>query len=322
MGLEIFRRRGGEGRTRLIFATDIHGSLTAYKKLLNAALMYKARYVVIGGDISGKELVPVIDRGDGTYEAEGRIIKRSELGSYISLLRGRGGYYVVVDRQGYEELSADRRKVDEAFRRVLVDMIREWDVIAQEKLAGAGVEIYVNLGNDDPPYLFDALREAVTLRPAEGEVVDMAGREMLSYGYTNPTPWNTPREKDEEEIYADLFNYASKLSRPGDAIFNVHAPPYGTNLDNAPQLTEDLRPVIRGGEIATFHAGSKSVRRIIEEFQPLLGLHGHIHESRGYDRIGRTLVLNPGSEYSAGLLHAAIIVLGDGGVDGFQLIIG
>lgn len=305
-----------------MFASDIHGSLTVFKKLLNAALMYKAQYVVIGGDISGKALVPIVDLGNGAYEAEGRVLRAGDLARYVGELKARGEYYVVVSKKEYEELVNDRRRVEEAFNKALVEMVAEWDSIALEKLKGTGLRVMVSLGNDDPPFLAEVVKGAEALEYVEGSVVEVAGREMLSYGFTNPTPWHTPREKSEDEIYADLRALVDKLARPDQAIFNVHAPPYGTNLDNAPQLTEDLRPVIRGGEVVTFHAGSKSVRRIIEEAQPLLGLHGHIHESRGYDKIGRTLVLNPGSEYSAGLLHAALVVLGDKGVDGYQLIIG
>ena len=45
------------------------------------------------------------------------------------------------------------------------------------------------------------------------------------------------------------------------------------------------------------HAGSTAVRASIEKHQPLVGLHGHIHESKGFVTLGRTLCLNPGSEY-------------------------
>jgi Icc-related predicted phosphoesterase len=145
---------------------------------------------------------------------------------------------------------------------------------------------------------------------------------MVSFGYVNPTPWKTPREMSEEEIMKWLNRVTSKLSSSERAIFNFHAPPYGTNLDLAPKLTQDLRPVVRGGQIETIHVGSKSVRSIIVEMKPMLGLHGHIHESKSFDRLGGTLVLNPGSEYGIGLLHAALVVLERGRVKAYQFIVG
>jgi len=66
-------------------------------------------------------------------------------------------------------------------------------------------------------------------------------------------------------------------------------------------------------------AGSKSVRRAIEKYQPLLGLHGHIHESQSVAKIGKTTCINPGSEYGEGVLRGCIVILGDGKIEGYQM---
>ncbi|MEM3950868.1 MAG: hypothetical protein QW163_08750, partial [Saccharolobus sp.] len=151
---------------------------------------------------------------------------------------------------------------------------------------------------------------------------DFKGYEIISYGYVNPTPWNTFREKKEEEIYNDLSKIVSKITNYSKAIYNFHAPPYNTNLDNAPLLDENLKPIVKGGEIVYTHVGSKSIRRIIEETNPLLGLHGHIHESRGFDKVNNTVVINPGSEYNSGLLHAALVILEGESIKAHQFILG
>lgn len=162
----------------------------------------------------------------------------------------------------------------------MTQVLRDWFVIAEQKTKERRIPFYVNLGNDDPEYLFDVLKESEIMEPSEGKVVEVAGHEMVSFGYVNPTPWNTPREMDEERLYSELKAIVNKIREPARAIYNFHAPPYETLLDNAPQLTSDLRVVVRGGEIVMTHVGSKAVRRIIEETSPALGIHGHIHESR------------------------------------------
>jgi len=92
------------------------------------------------------------------------------------------------------------------------------------------------------------------------------------------------------------------------AIFDVHVPPYGSGLDLAPQLDAELRLVMSAsGEQKMIPVGSTAVRDAIERFQPLLGLHGHIHNSQGIKRLGRTTVINCGSEYQDGILDGALI---------------
>ncbi|MCG2887975.1 MAG: hypothetical protein L7H11_01235 [Sulfolobales archaeon] len=318
----MFFGKGGQKakKVKILFTSDVHGSDIVFRKFLNAGLMYEVNALVIGGDIAGKALHAIIDLGNGRYEYEGKPVDNLE--ALIKEIRGRGDYYAVVTKQEYEELSHNKSLRDEYFKRAMIDVLKGWDRIAAEKLRTRRIPIYVNLGNDDPEFLFDVLKESEFMTPTEGKVIDIMGHEMISFGYVNPTPWNTPRELPEDEIYKRLKAEAEKLSDKEKAIFNIHAPPINTNIDNAPLLDKDLKPVIKGGLPVYVHVGSVAVRKVIEEYQPLIGLHGHIHESRGYDRIGRTLVFNPGSEYSEGLLHAVYVVLEGASVKAHQLIIG
>ena len=102
---------------------------------------------------------------------------------------------------------------------------------------------------------------------------------------------------------------AERLERPERAVFNLHCPPRETHLDQAALLDDDFRPVVKGGQIAMTSVGSTAVRDAIELYQPMLGLHGHVHESPGTQRIGRTLTINPGSEYGDGVLRGVLLNL-------------
>lgn len=323
----LFRRKQQEGvetksQFKILYTSDVHGSEVTFKKFLNAGKMFKVDALIIGGDIAGKALIPIIDLGNGKYDIQGTEVGREGLETIKQRIRNEGNYYVVVDKKGFEELNYDKRKVDETFKTAMIERLREWIKIAEERYKGTNIPIYVNLGNDDPTYLFDIIDESSVMRRTEGFIIPLGKYEMISFGYVNPTPWNTPREMSEEELYSNMKSMVEKLSNPNLAIYNFHAPPYGTNLDNAPLLDKTLKPVVKGGEIVMTHVGSKAVRSIIEEYKPLMGIHGHIHESRGFDRVAGTLVLNPGSEYNTGVFHGVYIVLEGEKVKTHQFITG
>ncbi len=310
------------GKIKILFTTDLHGSETAFRKFLNAGLMLKVDFLIIGGDLAGKALVPIVDIGNGKYRVLDREVGKDGLGEVIKGFKNDGTYYTFVDQKGYELLNEDKRSLDEAFVNAIKERLMEWDSIAEEKLKGTNMKVYANLGNDDPPGLFDVIKSSQRFVKVEEDVINLNGYEMISYGYVNPTPWNTFREMKEEELYSKLKSYVEKLDRPERAILNLHAPPYGTNLDNAPLLDHNLKPVVKGGEIVMAHVGSKAIRKVMEEYQPLLGIHGHIHESRAFDKVGKTLIINPGSEYSNGLLHASYILIEGDKVKVHQFIVG
>src|SRR5260370_7448490 len=97
----------------------------------------------------------------------------------------------------------------------------------------------------------------------------------------------------------------SGLRQPERAVFNIHEPPFATGLDTAPLLDDNFKPLVAAGEVATGPVGSKAVRAAIERYQPLVSLHGHVHESRGVAKLGRPTVINPGSRNGDGNLRPA-----------------
>lgn len=310
----MFKRRQKQGITRIFYAGDVHGSRLCWKKFVNAAAHYPADALVMGGDLTGKALVPIVREGDGSYRArvigEERIARTAEeLDQMQEAISTNGMYPLIVDTDEARALAADPARREVAFEAALLDELRLWVELADERLAGTETRAYVIPGNDDP-WSIDAVLASGTHVDACDEAVRMVGpHEMVSLGYSNRTPWKTPRELDEDEIYSRLKRLTDQLEAPGRAIFNVHVPPWESSLDTAFEVDEDLHYVTRGGRPHEVATGSPAVRQIIEEVQPLLSLHGHIHESKGVTRIGRTVAINPGSDYGSGHLDGCLVHL-------------
>jgi uncharacterized protein len=310
----MFRRRQKGEVTRLFYAGDVHGSRLCWKKFVNAAAHYPADVLVMGGDLTGKALVPIVREGDGSYSAEVIGERRTartaeELDQMQRAISTNGMYPLIVDPDEARALATDTTRREEAFQQALLDELRLWVQLADERLAGTHTRAYVIPGNDDP-WEVDAVLEGGSSVVACDETVEEIGpHEMASFGYSNRTPWQTPRELDEEEIYARLRRLVDQLEEPGRAILNVHVPPYESSLDTAFEVDEDLHYVMKGGRPHEVPTGSSAVRQIIEETQPLLSLHGHIHESKGVTKIGRTVAINPGSDYGSGHLDGCLVHL-------------
>lgn len=325
-----FRRKRERGeRTRLFFATDVHGSERCFRKWLNAAASYEADVLILGGDVTGKLIVPIVQASESAWHAD-IFDERVEADSPVALaelqkrIRMMGRYDVVVSPDGERELAHSQGAVAEAFQRVTHESLRRWTGLASERLGDSGVLVFMMLGNDDEPDLADVLRESPFVSYAEDGINELPGGwHLLSFGPSTPTPWKTPRELEEPEIAERIAALAEQLDDPGTAIFNVHCPPADTHLDQAPQLDADLRPVVDASGIRTASVGSTSVREAIERLQPVLGLHGHVHESPGASKLGESLCLNPGSEYADGILRGAIVDLEAGrGLRSWQMIQG
>ncbi len=310
----MLRRRQKGEITRLFYAGDVHGSRVCWKKFVNAAGHYPADALVMGGDLTGKALVPIVREGDGSYCA--RVIGElrtartaEELDEMQRAISSNGMYPLIVERDEAVALAEDSTRLEAAFERVLLDELKLWVEIADERLAGTDTHAYVIPGNDDP-WEIDAVLAAGTRVIACDETVQAVGpHELVSFGYSNRTPWHTPRELDESDIYTRLKRLVDQLEDPSRAILNVHVPPYESSLDTAYEVDEDLRYVLKGGRPREVPTGSPAVRQIIEETQPLLSLHGHIHESRGVTKIGRTVAINPGSDYGSGHLDGCLVHL-------------
>lgn len=310
----MLRRRQKEV-TRLFYAGDIHGSRLCWKKFINAAAHYPADALVMGGDLTGKALVPIVREGDGSYSArvigEERVAHTAaELDQMQQAISTNGMYPLIVDREEAQLLATDVTHRDLAFEQALLAELRLWVELADERLGGTDTRAYVIPGNDDPWSIDEVLAAGRCVVACDERIETIGPHEMVSLGYSNRTPWQTPRELDEDEIYARLKRLTEQLERPDRAIFNIHVPPFESSLDTAYEVDEDLRYVMKGGRPHEVATGSSAVRQIIEETQPLLSLHGHIHESRGVTRIGRTVAINPGSDYGSGHLDGCLVHLG------------
>jgi len=315
-------------RLRLFFATDLHGSEKCFLKFLNAPQPYKVNTLILGGDVTGKMIIPIIKATDGGYAAEFLSNKytlnsEKEVEELEKKIRFTGYYPYRTTPDEVAEMRAHPEKLDAVFTDVMTGTLRRWVTLAEERLKGKGVKVYMTGGNDDRPEVEDVLKSSDYVVDPEGEVVTLEdGREMLSSGWSNPTPWKTPRECSEEEIAAKLDSMISKIHNMETCVFNLHVPPYDSGLDTCPKLDETLKPVYAGSEIIMMSAGSTAVRSAIEKNQPVVGLHGHIHESRGFIKIGRTLCLNPGSEYTEGILRGVIVELEGKNVRNYLLTVG
>jgi Icc-related predicted phosphoesterase len=301
---------------RLFFATDVHGSETCWRKFLNSGKHYDADVIVLGGDMTGKALVPVVHDGDGRWHAtllENRhdLNGEDEVVSFEQAVSRRGYYPFRTTPEEVHELSQDEGRANELFHELMLKRVEEWINLADERIAGTGLRCFVCPGNDDQFEVDEIIARARHVEPCEGRVVEMGGFQMASTGWANRTPWNTYREEDEEDLAARIEKVVSDVTTPPErTIFSFHCPPYGSGLDEAPKLTEDMRLEHAGR--APVPTGSTAVREAIERHQPTLSLHGHIHEGRGNTRIGRTLCINPGSSYEQGELLGAVVDLEGG----------
>ena len=296
---------------RVFFATDIHGSEICWRKFINAASFYKADMVILGGDVTGKVMVPITEH-NGYWEVvlggeRVRLESREALAEAERQIRNRGSYPAVMSAEELSVLSAEEGAVDRRFSEEMVASLDRWLDMADGKLKGGQIPCILNGGNDDIFEIDPVIESSPCVTFGEGKLLDLGGFHLVSMGWTNPTPWDTFREAPEEELAGKIEAVANLVPDMGRAIFNFHAPPYGTGLDEAPALDADMRPIAGGAVMKP--VGSKAVRDAIVRYQPMLSVHGHIHESRAIKNMGRTLAINPGSVYGDGVLQGALLEL-------------
>jgi hypothetical protein len=312
--------------TTLFFATDVHGSDICWKKFINAGKFYGADILILGGDMTGKAIVPIIHQGGDTWKAvlleQASILHGEEqVVDMEKHIKSRGYYPYRTTSDEIAELDKDPTRVDAIFHKEVLETAEQWLAYADEKLAGSGIRCYVAPGNDDMFELDDLIRTAEHVELAEGKVIELdRHHEMITSGWTNFTPWNTYREEEEDQLRERFDGMITKLKDPENAVFNLHCPPYGCTLDDVPELDADLKPKHAGRSLVP--VGSTAVREVIKEYQPLLGLHGHIHEGKGAIRIGRTLCINPGSMYEQGRLLGAVVNLAPNKIKSYVLTTG
>ena len=273
-------------RTRFFFITDVHGSDRVFRKFINAGMFYKVSVLILGGDITGKMIVPIIRQNDGSYKCQysGESITMTSQGDVDAVkknIRDSGFYPYLTEPKEFEELSEKPELVKKLFTRLMVDVIKGWMNLAEERLKGKGIKCFISPGNDDVFEIDEVLNSASYVINPEGRVVDIDGEhEMITLGYTNYTPWHSPREVDEDILQGKIESMANQVKRMDRAIFNIHVPPIDTVLDQAAKLDANLKPVTSAGQLLMISAGSIASRNAIEKYQPMIGVHGHIHVSR------------------------------------------
>jgi len=332
--MPLFGKKAKDKTTKLFFVTDVHGSQSTFRKFVNAGKFYEVDVLVLGGDIAGKMVVPILDLGGGKYRATIQSITHEldgadEVAEFEKRAAKLGSYTAVVTSDEYRALAADASRVDALYHRLATERMRQWIDFAEERLAGTGIRCYITGGNDDSPDILEPLiaHEGAGVVDCEDKkiVIDDDEHIMLSLGLSNPTPWDTPREVPDDELARHIERIVAGVGDFSRAIFNFHAPPQDSTLDTAAKLdwtTDPPKVVTSGGTPVMYGAGSAAVRAAIEKYQPLLSLHGHIHESRGQTNIGRTVAVNPGSEYGEGVLRGAIVTIAGDVVKNVQLTSG
>ncbi|MGH2463550.1 MAG: metallophosphoesterase family protein [Candidatus Limnocylindria bacterium] len=320
-------------RTRIFYATDVHGSERTWRKFLAAAKFYQADVLVMGGDVMGKLVIPIIREPNGQHRATihnrvERLETTAEVERAREIIRSLGFYDVVMDDDEYRRMRDDPAATDDLWRRLAVERLARWIELAEERLGPDAIPCFVSGGNDDLPEVMETLPAGSTRSfvACEGRVVavDYEHR-MISMPYVNPTPWHTPREASEDDLADMITTAVDGITDFGHVIFNFHAPPIDSTLDTCPMLDATTDPpsqIVRGGQPVLYGAGSSAVRAAVETYQPLLGLHGHIHEAQAAARLGRTLCINPGSEYGEGVLRGTLVNLSNGKVESYQMTAG
>lgn len=330
--MALLKNRALNHATRLFYASDIHGSEPTYRKFLNAAKFYSVDALVFGGDLMGKLLIPIVSDADQTWRARlggqnHHLTGPAELSQFKSTLQTLGFYWKEMDPDEYQTYEGNQAKIDALFDVLAKQRLGEWVTLAEERLAGTNVRVYLCGGNDDTDEVLSALATAEDrVVNAENRVVEIDDdHTMATVGYSTPTPWETPREKTDDELAVIIDDLIAQVPDPSKCVFNFHCPPLDSGLDTCLKLDASVwppTPLLEHGQPVEYGGGSQAVSNALAAYQPTVGLHGHIHESRGRMEIGRTPAFNPGSEYAEGVLRGVIVAIRGGETIGHQFTSG
>jgi Icc-related predicted phosphoesterase len=318
------KKRSSTPGTRVFFCTDIHGSDVCFKKFVNAADFYGTQILIMGGDVTGKMVVPISEQPSGVFLTsfageDLEFTSSDEVAAFKKQLGNMGFYPATMVEEEFREIRASQDEQDRLFKELIRARLEQWMEYVGDKLRGTGVQVFAAPGNDDFFEVDDLLNASDTVELLEMKVHRLNDEhEIITSGWTNPTPWNTERECSEEELAVRLESMFAQVQDMERCIFNIHVPPNNSKIDICPKLDGNMRVVYDMGNPVMAPAGSTAVREAIERLQPLMGLHGHIHEGRGEAKIGRTICLNPGSAYSEGVLNGLLVTLADGQVKDYQ----
>jgi Icc-related predicted phosphoesterase len=318
----FWRKKGKDGSSevKIFFASDLHGSNVCFKKFVNSAQFYNADVLVLGGDLTGKAVIPIAEQANGSFLAfqhgESLVLNgKDELDDFVKRQGNIGFYPSVMSEDEYQRLRKDPEAQAALFKQLVLDRVREWAQFAADKLKGTGIPLAALPGNDDFHEIDDILTQCAHFDFHEMQVCEFkGGYQMLYCGGSTPTPWDTEREYTEAQFVERFSKLLPQVTDMSRCIFNVHVPPFGTALDACPKLDKNLQVVYEMGLPAQIHAGCRTLSDVIKEHQPLLGLHGHVHEGRAKINIGNTICINPGSVYPEGILQGALVTLRGGEV--------
>ena len=312
--------------TRILYGSDFHGSDVVFRKFLSSGIQYKVNALMVGGDVTGKAMVPVIHQGGGRYQAhlfgaDKFASSPDELDKLKKSISAVGFYPIILEQDEAQELENDPAKMGARFEAEMCNRVREWMKLAEEKLVPQKITLYFMAGNDDLYSIDKVVEEFRHIRNPDMRHYEMEdGYEVVGLSNANITPWLCARDTEEEELARRLDTLAGMIKKPERTIAIIHVPPIGSGLDTCPDLDKNLKIITQGGQVVMKQAGSPAVKAFIEKVQPMLTLHGHIHESPGHFRNGRTLMINAGSEYAEGIMKAAIINLEDGKIKGHMMV--
>src|ERR1700742_4871345 len=313
-------------KTKLYFATDIHGSEQCFRKFLNAGAAYGPDVMILGGDVAGKAIQAIDDLGGGRFRTVFRgtthAIEDAEELARVERMISDLGYYPWRCQPGELDARVADGSVDAILDALMRRRLEEWMELADERLRPRGIPAYWMLGNDDPPALAEVFARAPWGEHAEGRVLNIDEYVLVSYGYSNHTPWDSFRELSEEQLATHYDELFGAVADPARAVFNAHPPPYGTGLDDAPMLDAQFTVRQQAGQVKLGPVGSTAVRDAIERHQPIVSLPGHVHESAGFRRLGRTMAVNPGSDYGTGALNGVLMTLSKDKLKSHQLVRG
>lgn len=301
---------------KIFYATDFHAAESTFRKFTNAGPFYKADLVIYDGDFCGKMVVPIIKTSKGTYEATyyGSTVSVKSEADILDMqktLRDAGFYWIILNESELDRITKD--DVDRITRECQTKQVKEWVSLMDQRFKKNNMPCVIVPGNDDPFHIDEILDQLTYVKNGDGKVIEINGFEIMSLSYSNPTIFKFPRDIAEEELARKIDELASQVKDMNKCIFNFHAPPNDTDLDQDTLFDEDLNPILDGDALATGPVASKAIRAAIEKYQPMLSLHGHVHASRGTSKIGRTLCINPGSNYDEIQLKGCLVDVDSGG---------
>ena len=153
------------------YASDIHGSELLWRKFTNAASFYGVEVLIMGGDIAGKAVVPIVRRNTSFYALAvtgEQAFTEDQLPALERRIRDLGQYPYHMTEDELAAVQSDQSAIGALFLQIMIETLERWLRLAEERLRGKGVRLYVMLGNDDEPALREVLaRSSIAVDPED-----------------------------------------------------------------------------------------------------------------------------------------------------------